>query len=180
VKHEELIQHARASSRRALVGTVVVFALLAAMLARNAYRLTQVERRIAAQADTLRDLERQKLALNDVVHALTDAPDGGVRAAKHRVENISSEQYDFFLWIDASQRSAVPIREIRYQFRGWADSLQQSADSRTGFAVFQRAPMPRCPDSTMVTMTFENDSTIAYPVDLCLATTIGRRQVSAH
>jgi hypothetical protein len=161
------------------VGTLLLVALIAGMLGRNVYRLTEIERRINAQGDTLHELERQKLALNDVVHTLTDAPDGGVRAAKHRVENISSEQYDFFLWIDASRRSAVPIREVHYLFHGWADSLRRSADQRTGFAVFQRASPPRCPDSTTVIITLADDTDITHLLDLCQAAAIGSRQASA-
>lgn len=178
--YEELVRRARTTSRRAMAGTVVVVALIAGMMGRNAYRLMAIELRIAAQGDTLRGLERQRRSLNEVVHGLTDSPDGGVRAAKHRVENIASEQYDFFLWVDASHRSALPIRQVQYQFHRWQDSLRLSADPRTGFAVFQRAPLPSCPDSTTVTMTFANDSTVTYQLDLCAATTIGGRQASAH
>ncbi len=162
------------------MGTLLVVAIIAVLLGRNVRRLTQVERRIAAQADTLRNLEREKQGLFDAVHRLTDAPGGGVRAAKHRVENIASELYDYFLWVDAAERSAVPIRQVRYHFRGWADSVRSSTDQRTGFAIFERAPMPPCPDTTTVTITLANDSSITYPVDLCRAATIGGRQASAH
>lgn len=179
MNHDEVIRRAQRSSRRALIATVVAFGVIAALLGRNAARLTEVQRRITAQSDTLRSLEEQKRALFEEVHLLTDAPDGGVRSAKHRVENISSELFDFFLWVDATQRSAVSIREVRYQFRGWVDSLKQSTDPRAGFAVFQRAPLPHCPDSTSVTITLANDSSATYLVDLCQAATIGSRQASA-
>jgi hypothetical protein len=180
VSHDEVIRRAQASSRRALIGTVFAFGVIAALLGRNAARLTEVQRRITAQSDTLRSLGEQKRALFEAVHLLTDAPGGGVRSAKHRVENISSELFDFFLWVDATQRRDLPIKEVRYHFRGWADSLKLSTDPRTGFAVFQRAPLPHCPDSTTVTLTLANDSTVAYPMDLCQAATIGSRQASAR
>lgn len=175
MSEDAIVERARRTSRRALWGTVLVVAVIAGLLWRNATRLSAVEGRLAAQADTLRALEHQKSALEQRVHSLNDAPDGGVRAARHRVENIASVQYDFFLWIDDAQRTAAPIREVRYSSPAWADSVRTSTDARTGFAVFRRAPPPPCPDSTRVTVILANDSTLTYPVDLCQATTIGNR-----
>lgn len=175
MSHEELLQRARTASFRALIGTLAVVAVIAGLLWRNVTRLSDVEGRLSAQGDTLRILEQEKAALYLAVHSLTDAPDGGIRAARHRVENIASVQYDYFIWIDRSQRTAAPIREVRYHFISWNDSIQTSSDARTGFAVFQRAPAPPCPDSTTVTITLANNSTVAYPLDLCQATTLGSR-----
>ncbi|MES2304607.1 MAG: hypothetical protein V4558_03830 [Gemmatimonadota bacterium] len=170
--HDGFLHDARSASRRALIGTVALLAMLASAIGWSSYRIGQIEARLAEQRDTLSALAQQKASLSRMVHTLVDAPDGGVRTARRRVANITSELYDYFLWVDASQRAAMSIRQVQYDFRRWKDSVQTSRDPRAGFAVFVRAPPAHCPDSTIVTVQLANDSTRIYLQDLCQATII--------
>ncbi|MEO7353451.1 MAG: hypothetical protein ABIZ70_03785 [Gemmatimonadales bacterium] len=174
MSHEGLLHDARTASRRALIGTVLLLAVLAGVLWRSVSRIGEIEGRLAVQRDTLQALERQRAELTRMVHTLVDAPDGGVRVARRRVANVKSELYDYFLWIDASQRVAVSIRNVRYTFHRWQDSVLTSKDPGSGFAVFLRAPPSACPDSATVIVRLANDSTRSYEQDLCQATLIDR------
>ena len=172
--HHESLSGARSASRRTLVGTSALLALLAGAIGWSSERIRKIDSGLAAANDAIDQLNEEASSLSRMKHTLVDTPDGGVRVTKIRVPNIGTDLYDHFLWVDASQRSDDAILEARYQFPGREAFALNSSNPAAGFAVFFRAPRVRCPDSAIVTLTLADRSTRTYERDLCQARMIGQ------
>lgn len=172
MNQDALVNRYRTTSRRALLGSVVLLAAVAGALAWNGYRLQQIEAGVAEQAAELHRLKEEKVSLNETLRSLKDEPDGGVRAMAQRV-NTAAVMHDFFLWVDVRNLSEKKVLKVRYDFEDDSYEAITSTLAATGFGAYFRGPVRPgeaiCPGRARVTITFEDAPSRLIDYDLCAA-----------
>ena len=169
---ESLLKTYTSASRRSLLGSGLLLAVILGLLAWNVHRLQQIEADVADQAAELERLKDEKVGLTETLRSIKDAPDGGVRAMVQRV-NVSEVMHDFFLWVDVRNLSDKKVLKVHYDFDDDSYEDITSTVAATGFGAYFRGPIrpgePVCPGRTQVTITFENAPPMLIDYDLCAA-----------
>jgi hypothetical protein len=159
----------RKTTRRVLLVSLAVVAVMTGVLVWNAFRLQAVEREIASARAKRESLEAEQVALGETLKSLKDAPAGGIQAVAQPV-NVAGVVHDFFLWIDVRDLSGEVVR-VTYEFAHPSYKPIKSEIASTGFAAYFRGPIradqPICPGRTTVTIVFADSHQKVVDYDLC-------------